>query len=169
MSYIDQNLVFSDTQAITATTASTSNYDMSGGGTGQFLFSVNQSRFGQDLGIGDGMGIPKILGVVTASFSTGGSPTLNIQFQGSTDSVTWTTYVETGAIAAAVMTIGQRIFAIDWPVRAIGAAMPRYVRLNYVVASGPFTTGSLFAAIVLGRDDSTLDYSQYGSGFSVGV
>lgn len=167
MAFIDQNLVFSDTQVITATAASTSSYDMSGGTL--FSISPNQTRFGQDLGIGDGVAIPKVLGIVTATFSTGGSPTLNVQFQGSTDSSTWTTYVETGAIAAAVLLINSRIFAIDWPVRLIGAAMPRYVRLNYVVASGPFTTGSLFSAIVLGRDDSTFDQSQYGSGYSVGV
>jgi hypothetical protein len=77
--------------------------------------------------------------------------------------------VETPALAAATMTLGARIFAIDWPVRLIGAAMPRYVRLNYVVAVSTFSAGSLFAAIVEGRDDSTFDFNQYGSGFSVGV
>lgn len=167
MSLLDQNLVFSDTQVITATAASTNVYDMSGGTN--FLISPNQTRFGQDYGIGDGVAIPKILGIINASFSTGGSPTLNTQFQGSTDSSTWTTYVETGPVAASVLTINSRFFAIDWPVRLIGAAMPRYVRTNYVVASGPFTTGSLSLFVVLGRDDSTFDQSQYGSGYSVGV
>src|SRR5690348_9863210 len=54
----------------------------------------------QDLGIGDGVAIPKVACLIgTAVTSSSSGLRINMQFQGSTDSTNWTTYVESGALA----------------------------------------------------------------------
>jgi len=116
----------------------------------------------RDLGIGDDPAL-KVLCIVTTAFTASSTTGLNIQFQGSSDSTTWTTYVETGAITStANLIVGNKIFAIDWPHRLVAAALPRYVRLNYSIGAASsvstytFTQGALFSAIVLDRDDPVL-------------
>lgn len=146
---IDNSLVFSNGQATTGSVGSTV-IDLSGGTN--FIYG-NASRFGEDLGIGDGEAMPKVAAYVQTANLTTNSATLQIQFQGSTDSTNWDTYVETPALAASVLTAGRKVAAFDWPHRGPNQSLPRYVRLNYVVGTGAFTTGTIFAAIVLQRDD----------------
>jgi hypothetical protein len=165
MAFIDQNLVFSDGQAVTATAASTNIVDLSGG----TLFSPNQTRFGEDIGIGAGVAVPKLLITPGVAFVSAGGATMVIQAQGSTDSTTWVTYAESKAYTAAQMAAGARLLPIDWPVRGPTDPMPRYIRINYTVAVSTFSAGTLFAALVLSRDDASNDADQYGSGYSVGV
>lgn len=159
---IDNSLVFSNGQAITATTASATAVDLSGGTN--FTYG-NATRFGEDLGIGDGGALPKIAAYIGTAPLTTNSATLQIAFQGSTDSTNWDTYVETPAVAAANLTAGAKVAAFDWPHRATGASLPRYVRLYYTVGTGAFTTGTIFAAIVLQRDDWPAKY--YPNNFTV--
>lgn len=123
-----------------------------------------------DMGIGDGEAIPKLaLYVGTAITSSSASLTVNVQFQGSTNSTTWTTYAESGATTTATLTAGSKLFPIDVPHRAAGAAMPRYYRLNIDVgpsgAAASISTGSLFGGIVLQRTDNPV--GRYPAGFSV--
>lgn len=163
---LDNNLVFSNAQslAVSTTTASTTTIDLTGGSS---LNIGNGSTFGADMGIGDGVAMPKIAAYIGTALQTANSATLNIQFQGSTDSSTWTTYVETGALAASVLVAGAKVAAFDWPLKATGAAMPRYIRLNYNLPNATaFTTGTITAAIVLQRDDWTAGL--YPAGFTVG-
>jgi hypothetical protein len=149
---MDNQLVFSTAQAVTATAASTNVIDMT---------------VAQDLGVGDGVGSPKILGLVGTAFAGAGA-TLNVQFQGSPDNATWTTFAETGVMPVASLTAGQQIIGFNWPRRPFSnTALPRYIRLNYVVASGPFTAGTLTAAVVLQRDDADDTAVLYPSGFIV--
>ncbi len=146
---LDNQLVFSNPTAITATTGSAV-IDLSGGTN---FTDGNATRFGEDLGIGDGVAMPKVAAYIVAAPLTTNSATLQIAFQGSTDSTNWDTYVETRAIPASAMTVGQKVAAFDWPLVSAGFSLPRYVRLNYTVATGAFTTGTIFAAITLQRDD----------------
>lgn len=152
---MDNQLVFSSAQSLitaSATVASTNVIDMT---------------VAQDLGIGDGVAQPKLLVLVGTAFTTTNSGTVNIQFQGSTDSSTFTTYAETGAIAAASLTAGQMVAGLDWPKRLLSStALPRYVRMAYVVTNG-ITAGTITAAVVLNRDDATDTAGKYPSGFSV--
>lgn len=86
--------------------------------------------------------------VVTALVS-GGASTLVVQFQGSTDNVAWDTYISTPAIPKASL-VANAVIDIPWPVKALGAANPRYVRLNYDVTTD-FTGGTISAFVVLDR------------------
>lgn len=169
---LDNNLVFSTAQSmnITTSTPSESVIDLTGGAT---LEIGNASAFGADLGIGDGVAIPKIgVWVGSQSIDTTNSATLNIAFQGNASAssaadANWITYIETGALAAARLDAYAKIAAFDWPLKQVEAAMPRYVRLYYQVATGVFTTGEVNAYVMLQRDDWTLGL--YPSGFSVGA
>lgn len=115
----------------------------------------------RDLGVGDQEGAtPKLLILVGTAFAAAGAGTLEIQFQGAPDDGTgapgtWTTYASSGALSLAQLAAGNKLFPIDVPHRAPGAALPRFYRLNYVVATGPMTAGTIHSAIVLTRQDST--------------
>lgn len=161
--YIDNQLVFSNNQAITSTAASTSIVDLSGFGSGVVDTNVigNITSWGEDMGIGAGVFQPTMLCNVTTVFTSSGSTaTLNIQVQGAPDSSgspgTYTTYAESGVIPAATingLAAGSRLLGFSLPARVPDQQgnLPRFLRLNYVVASGPFTAGALYAAIVLDR------------------
>lgn len=155
---LDSNLTFDPTgTAITATAASTNIIDL-----------VNQ----RDLGIGDNPAL-KVLVVPGATFTAGGAATLTIQFQGAPDNGsgapgTYLTYAETAALSIAQLntlasTMNNDLFPLDVPGRPPGAPLPRFYRLNYVVATGPFTAGTLQAYMLIGRDDIVF----YPSGFTV--
>lgn len=93
---------------------------------------------------------------VTEGFTAGGAGTLQVAFQGSVDNITYTTYAQSDAYALAQLAVGNRLLAIDWPMRPGGAALPSYVKLVYTVATGPMLTGKVFAGIVLDRQDPNL-------------
>lgn len=165
--YIDNQLVFSNNQAITSTAPSTNVVDLSGFGSGNAENNVigNTTVWGEDLGIGAGVFQPTMLCNVTTAFASSGSTaTLNIQVQGSPDTAPpssgtpsgYTTYAESGVIPAATingLAAGSRLLGFSLPARIPDQLgnLPRFLRLNYVVASGPFTAGNLYAAIVLDR------------------
>lgn len=168
---LDKNLEFDPSgTAITVTAASTNVIDLHGAG----LLPGSASFPGRDMGVGHGSGqVPKLMVQVQQTFTSGGgSATLNVQVQGAPDDGSggigsYVTFAETGAIAQAVLVAGVRIFDIDLP-RVLPTpnapnAMPRYLRLNYVVASGPMTAGKVQAELVLTRDDQVI----YPSGITV--
>lgn len=147
--------------------------------TGQagLIGSTGNSLFGEDLGIGN-MRL-ELLAIIGTAFTTGGT-SLNIALQGAVDassgsypanlsSLSWTTYAETGAIAAATLIAAganAKIPLFDWPHRAIQAALPRFIRLLYTPV-GTLATGTIsFAGIVLQRTDNPVGL--YPSGFTVG-
>lgn len=160
---LDNNLIFSNNQALTATADSTNVLDTLQG----ILENIgpNASVFGSELGFGDGPAIPKVAAHVSTAFVSAGGATLQVAFAGSTDSSTWTTYVESPAAAftVALLVVGRSIARWDWPVRTGGAALPRYFKLIYTVATSTFSAGKVFAGITLQRDDQVY----YPSGFSV--
>lgn len=91
-------------------------------------------------------------------FAAAGAATLAIDVQGSVDNSAWTTYVS--ELPMSIATLNSRVvggqpyaLALNMPPRTPGAARPRYLRLNYTVATGPFTAGAVLAFLNLGRDE----------------
>lgn len=121
--------------AVTVTAASTDVLDLS---------------VARDLGVTDGPALEVNIHILEA-FTASGSATLQIQVQGSTDNSTYYTMAESMAYAVADLTLGRRLLPIKLPMPADTQAAPRYLRLNYVVATGPMTAGKLFAGLNLDR------------------
>jgi hypothetical protein len=92
-----------------------------------------------------------VLAVVTALLSAGAT-TLQVQVQGSTDNSTFTTYGSRARSPRRALAAGRARSTSTCRVRTRADALPRYLRLNYVVR-GPFTGGTVTSALVLGRDD----------------
>ncbi len=159
---IDSNLKFNDSQAITATAASTNVLDL-----------LNA----RDLGVGDND--LNVMVISDGTFaSADGTATLNIQFQGAPDNGsgapgTYTTYAETGVLTQTQLNSGGAgavLLPIEVPARAVmgdtgnGTVLPRFYRLNYVNGTEVFSAGHItFAGIVLDAERPT----QYPSGFTV--
>jgi hypothetical protein len=128
----------------------------------------------RDLGIGPGAEVPKVVVVVGTAVTTGASASqqVNLQFQGSTDSVNWTTYMETGYAATASWAAGSA-YRFDVPRRPPGAALPLYYRLDFLTqglgtaSATAISTGTLLSGIVLEWAESAGTLDQYQSGFSV--
>ena len=185
MGMLDAQLQFSSAQAITASAQSTNFYDQL---TGQLLtttytptpagviWPVNETYFGEDLGIGKGPGTPRVqvdTGTVFATLTS-----LQVQFQGAPENATshasgnrsdlvFVTYIQTDTIAAALLTANTRIASFDWPMRKTGAGLPRFVQLNYVVAGSSATTGTVNADVTLGDEDAQSTMPFYGSNYKV--
>lgn len=182
MGLLDQQLQFSSAQAITATAASTNFLDLETGEklTTTFtpspdLIDGNVTYFGEDLGIGRGKGTPRIIvNTGAAAFLTGtslqiafrGAPVNNTAFaSGLRSDLTFAVYIETGAIAVALLTAYARLASFDWPKRKIGEELPRFVDLNYTVAGSDFTAGTLTADVTLGPDDAQGTLTKYPANY----
>lgn len=182
---LDNQLFFSDGQAITASAQSTNFYDQLTGDKNTTSFSTspaaswgpNATFFGEDLGIGQGMGTPRIV-VTTGAAAFATLTSLQVQFQGAPNNPTaqasglrsdlvFVTYIQTDTIAVALLLASTQIASFDWPMRKAGQALPRFVQLNYVVAGSNATAGSLKAAVTLGPNDGQNTMGQYPSGYSV--
>jgi hypothetical protein len=178
---MDKQIQFSNAQAITASAVSTNTLDLL---TGQSLLSSgaytsqaasntvigNASTFGEDIGLGRGKGTPVVLVTTGAAFLT--LTSLQIQFRGAPDNssgtiggLSFAVYIQTDAIALALLTANTRIAVFDWPTRKIGQAMPRFVQLNYVVAGANATAGTVTADVGLGSDSANATLGQYPSNY----
>lgn len=128
----------------------------------------------RDLGIGDGEFIPHIkLNTGTAITSACASLLINVQFQGSTDSVTWTTYIESGALSTASFGVnaGVPLDGDPIPKRPPGVALPQYYRVNLATtgmapAATTISAGSLIGGIVIQAPASAGTLDQYPAGYS---
>ncbi len=84
--------------------------------------------------------------VVTA-FTSGGSGTLQVQYQGSTDNSSWTTIVQSDAVAVASLIAGYKFLQNAVP-SVNSSTLYRYHRLNYVIGTAVMTAGALRSAFV---------------------
>ena len=89
--------------------------------------------------------------VVTA-FTSGGSATLQVQFQTAPDNGSgvpgaWVTLAQSDAVPVAALVQGYRFLPGELP-----GPTQRFVRLNYVVATATMTAGALSAAVVPSLD-----------------
>lgn len=186
MGMLDAALQFSSAQAITASAQSTNFYDQL---TGQMLTSTytlapsavwgnanEATYFGEDLGIGKGPGTPRVVVETGTVFAT--LTSMQIAFQGATQasdsgqtgnrsSLTFVTYIETDAIAVALLVANTRIASFDWPMRKTGQGLPRFVQLDYVVAGSNATSGTVNADITIGDDDAQGTMSLYPNNYNV--
>jgi hypothetical protein len=124
----------------------------SGAGGGARDIGVNTGGLGPML---------KLMFQVLTAATSGGSPTLNIQVQGAPDSGSgtpgsYTTYAESSPIPLASLFAGAR-FDLDLPRPLQGVPMPRFLRLNYVVASAVFTGGTFMSELVGTRFDDIVN------------
>jgi hypothetical protein len=122
--FIDKLLVMSLDQAITATATSADTLDLQKAST-----SVNR--------------LPVLVRGKNLSPTTA---TITVQLQQSNDNSTWETVETSRAYTGAELNSGT-VAEVMLPVKP-----KRYVRLNYVVASGPFTLGTVFSHISDHRD-----------------
>lgn len=184
MGMLDANLQFSNAQALTAAADSTNFYDQLTGelDTTTFtkapneIFSVNETYFGEDLGIGKGPGTPRVIVSVGTAFLT--VTTIQIQFRGAPNNataqasgnrsdLTFAIYMQTDTIALALLTANTRIASFDWPMRKTGQALPRFVDLHYAITGPSATAGTLNADITLGDEDAQSTLPYYGSNYKV--
>lgn len=164
MAILDINNVLSSAQAVTVTAPSTTTYDVAGVGVGNAPPNTfgTATLFGEDIGIGDGVSPPRVAVYVGTAFTAGGAATLQLQLQASIDTGTpgytpsaWRTIGQTEAIAVASLTANALIMEMTVPPRAVGQAFPRFYRLNYVVATGPMTAGTIaWAGFLTGVDNA---------------
>lgn len=120
--YIDSQELFSDSQAVTATAASTN------------LIDLGAIR---DLGVGEPIYV--VVGCTVAMTDSGSDSTVTVTvetddssaFSSATTSQTIGTFSATSAAGTALIAALQ-----------VGGANERYVRLKYTVANGNLTTGS---------------------------
>lgn len=124
----------------------------------------------EDLGIGDGEAVPKVAAYIGTAFTSACTGMrVTFQFQGSTDSSNWVTYIETAPQATTSLTTGIKVFPIDVPHRSAAQPLPGYYRLNVTTSgnggSESLSAGTLIAGIVIQRDDNP--GGQYSAGFSV--
>jgi hypothetical protein len=122
------------------------------------------------MGIGDGVAIPKVaLYIGTGVTSASTSLTVQFQFQGSTDSTNWTTYVESDALTTASLVAGAKVFPIDVPHRPPGVSLPQYYRVKALLGAtngtDTISAGTIIGGIVIQRDDNPVGL--YASGFTV--
>jgi hypothetical protein len=181
MGMLDANLQFSNAQALTVTAGSTNIYDIALGVmvTTTYVAATalpmqwgpNATVFGEDLGIGKGKGTPRVMVNTGAAFVGGTS--VAIQFQGAIDAggtatsgLTWTTYIQTDVIATALLTANTRIASFVWPMRKVAAALPRFIRLNYVIV-GTYSAGTVTADVTLGDSDAQSTLPLMPSGYTV--
>ncbi|WP_313488629.1 Bbp16 family capsid cement protein [Pseudescherichia sp.] len=129
----DKLLMFSEAQAVTASAASTDTID---------LGPIDGTR--RDIGVGE----PLEYWVTTnATATAAGAATVNVQLQTSPDNSTWTTIASSGDLALASLVAGRRIVSQKVP-----QGVQRYLRVNYVVGTGPLTAGAFTAGINLDVD-----------------
>lgn len=147
---IDNNLLFSDAQAITATAASTNVID-----TGP-LFSGNTGRR-----LGHGKRAYIFVTVDTAFTDSGSDSTVAITLRTDDNaSMSSATVVATLTTLAALTAAGTKAF---FPIPM--AAYERYIDLNYTLANGNLSTGAITAGIVLDADE----FYSTAPGFTTGV
>lgn len=145
-----------------ASVASPNTIDLLGSGIGTAPHNIigNATVFGEDAGVNGHP--PKLVVNVGTAFLTGSAATLQVQVQASADAgsptyaaSSWKTIMETDALTAAQLTANTQIARFDYPPVSFPANLqPRYLRLNFLLATGTFTAGTIsFAGVTVVRDD----------------
>lgn len=112
----------------------------------------------RDMGIGDRPAL-KLLVQVTTAFTSAGAATMQAALQGATDNgsgapASFSTWWLSPAYALATMAVvGARLYDMDMPRPPAGIAIPRFLRMAYIIAGATTTAGTVMSAIVLDRPD----------------
>lgn len=125
---LDEQALFSDEQAVTASAAST-----------------NVIKVNGDIGKGEPV---EILAQVVAAFATCTSVKVGVQTDDAENFSNAVTLAETGAIAVANLVAGYK-----FPIKFLPKGIKKYLRLYYTVAGSNATTGKITAGIVDGSNE----------------
>lgn len=111
----------------------------------------------RDIGVGDDPAL-KLLVQVLTTFTSNGAATLQIALQGATDDGTgspssFSTWWTSPVYALATLTAGARLYDMDMPRPPAGIAIPRFLRMAWIIGTTTMTAGALQAFIVLDRFD----------------
>lgn len=129
----------------------------------------------RDMGIGDDPAL-KMLVQVGTTFTSGGAGTLQLALQGAVDNgsgapAAFSTWWTGPAYALAALNAGSRLYDMDFPRPPDGIAIPRFIRMTYIIAGATMTAGTIVSGVVLDRDDqiySGTDNSILG-GYPAGI
>lgn len=175
--FLDTTLLFNSyaTPVAVTVTGDSSIIDLTGAGVGvaPAMVGGTSGTIGVDVGAGDGVAIPSVNVTVGTTFVGTGNTTMSIavkaapQVSGTNNAEgTYTTLTVTQAIPVANLTAGASInIPIPPIVLATGELPPRFYKLAYTVANGPFTAGKLSAAIALNQPNIA-EGSQFQKNFS---
>ena len=171
MAFLDNALLLSNAQAITATAASTNLYDVTGSGSGvvpPMVFGTTGVA-GFDIGLADGASTPMAYFTVTTAFVSGGGATLQFQIQAAPDNGsgspgTYTTLYTSATFAASTLVAGAQL-VVPVPPIVPGEALPRFYRFNYVVATSTFSAGAVTGGIIINAP-SKLENTLYPNNFT---
>lgn len=128
----------------------------------------------RDLGIGDDPAMKLVVNVTTA-FTSGGSATLQITLQGAPDNGsgapgTYSTVLQSQAIALTNLFQGARLLDVDLPRMPPGVALPRFWRLQYVIGTAAMTAGQVVSFFALDRFDQPVGSATGAlSGYPAGI
>lgn len=111
----------------------------------------------RDMGIGDDPALKLLVQVITG-FASAGAGTLQVALQGAVDNGSgvpgsYSTWWTSPAFALATLNAGSRLLDMDFPRPPDGIAVPRFVRLNYIIGGATMTAGTVQSFIVLDRMD----------------
>lgn len=112
----------------------------------------------RDIGIGDDPAM-KLLVMVTTTFTSGGAGTLQVGLTSAVDNgsgapaafsaIWWASPV----YALATLNAGSQLYNMDMPRPPDGIAIPRYLRMSYVIGTATMTAGTVVSGIILDRFD----------------
>lgn len=140
--YVDNDLMFSDAQAVTASAASTNSLDM--------RVATRNIGAGQPI---------ELVCLVTTTTTSGGSTTMDVALQDSADNSSFAnTVIAAAGIAKATLVAGYEFLRAALP-----RGLRRYLRVNYTVNTANFTAGAFTAYLAVGRQDNVAG----ASGFTV--
>ena len=160
MAYVDQQIEFSDSQAVTATAISTNVYDLFTMSTGASATDLSPNT---RINVGSGEDIYLVVNTAVTATDTSSDATLIVTFE-TADNEALSTNAQVVATSGtlafeAFATAGTNLLKIKLP----SFAYRRYIGIRYTVASGPLTAGAFDAFISTGVDDQRI----YKSGFTV--
>ena len=192
MALYDQNLTFfkaSTGQVVTANAVSELTYDLLQGLTldsvsGTYVVPPNAivgritpTRFwGEDLGLGRGMGTPTVDVYADPSATPAGGTSIQVQLLGAVDNgggtiagLTFVPYITSDVLTLAQVTanIAQGFYMLaefDLPRRPIGAPLPRFLQIGFV-AAGAWSGLRLKSYIGLGDTSAEDTLGQYPANY----
>lgn len=131
--YVDQNLVLSDAQAITAAAASTK--------------SIDCATALRD--IGGGEPVELVIQVSTTVLASGGASNGTFELQDSSDNSSFAKVLGTVAIAKASLVAGFEVLRVRLPY-----GLRRYIQVYYTPDTNDFTAGAFNAFLTVNRQNN---------------